>query len=151
MPNNCPGCMAPLPQPSSPSQPSISCDYCGRVVPLEQSWPVAPAATSGNVNMPSNQSQFYTQPNVMVNTAPQRFNPTISSKSRLGAALLAFFLGVFGAHRFYANKTGTGVVMLVLSITVYGLFVTSIWALIDFIMILAGSFTDRDGKKIVTW
>jgi len=151
MPNNCPGCMASLPQPASPSQTSISCDYCGRVVPLEPSQLAAQSATAGNVNMPSNQNQYYTQLNTVVNTAPQRFNLTISSKSRLGAALLAFFLGVFGAHRFYANKTGTGVVMLVLSITVYGLFITSIWALIDFIMILAGSFTDRDGKKIVTW
>jgi len=40
----------------------------------------------------------------------------ISPKSRLAATLLAFFLGGFGAHRFYIGKTGTAVVMLILGI-----------------------------------
>jgi len=40
----------------------------------------------------------------------------ISPKSRLAATLLAWFLGTFGAHRFYLGKMGTAVVMLVLGI-----------------------------------
>ena len=40
----------------------------------------------------------------------------ISPKSRRSTALLAFFLGVFGAHRFYIGKTRTALVMLLLSI-----------------------------------
>lgn len=37
--------------------------------------------------------------------APQR---TASSKSRMTAALLAFFLGGLGAHKFYLGKVGQG-------------------------------------------
>ncbi len=66
-----------------------------------------------------------------------------SDKSRTLAAILAFFFGVFGAHRFYVGKTGTAVVQL---LTIGGL---GIWAFIDFLIILFGEFTDSDGNKIV--
>ena len=69
----------------------------------------------------------------------------ISSKSRLVAALLCFFLGCFGAHRFYLRKTGTAILMLV---TLGGL---GVWALVDLIFILAGSFRDKDGKRVYRW
>ncbi len=52
-------------------------------------------------------------------------------RSRIVAALLAFFLGTLGIHRFYTGRTGSGLVMLVLSITVVGLLVTGPWALVD--------------------
>ena len=64
---------------------------------------------------------------------------------RLVALLLAWFLGVFGAHRFYVGKTGTAVAMI---FTIGGL---GVWALIDFIMIAAGSFTDIDGHPVTVW
>ncbi len=72
-------------------------------------------------------------------------NPNASDKSRLVALLLAWFLGVFGAHRFYVGKTGTAVAMI---FTFGGL---GIWALVDIIMIAAGSFTDIDGRPITVW
>ncbi len=68
-----------------------------------------------------------------------------SPKSRLAAALLAWFLGVFGIHRFYVGKVGTGILMIV---TLGGL---GIWALIDFIMILVGSFKDKEGRVLSNW
>ncbi len=57
-------------------------------------------------------------------------------KDKIAAALLAFFLGIFGVHRFYLGKVGSGIAMLVLTCTLIGIFVTSIWSLIDFIRYL---------------
>lgn len=54
-----------------------------------------------------------------------------SYKNRVVAALLAFFLGTLGIHRFYLGRTGSGITMLVLSITLVGLIVTAPWALVD--------------------
>jgi TM2 domain-containing membrane protein YozV len=37
-------------------------------------------------------------------------------KSKVAAALLAFFLGDFGIHKFYLGKTGQGIIYLTLSV-----------------------------------
>jgi TM2 domain-containing membrane protein YozV len=69
----------------------------------------------------------------------------ISEKSRLVALLLCFFLGGLGIHRFYVGKTGTGILMI---LTIGG---AGIWGLIDLVMIAAGSFTDKEGKRLFRW
>lgn len=71
----------------------------------------------------------------------------ISSKSRLVALLLCFFLGWLGIHRFYAGKIGTGILMIFLMFTGIG----EIWWLIDFLLIAFGAFTDKSGFKIKNW
>ena len=50
-------------------------------------------------------------------------------KSTAATWLLWLFLGVFGAHRFYLGRIGTGIAML---LTLGGLF---IWALVDAFLI----------------
>jgi TM2 domain-containing membrane protein YozV len=47
------------------------------------------------------------------------------------AYVLWLFLGILGAHRFYLGRVGSGVVMLVLSITFFGLIITGVWWLVD--------------------
>ena len=69
----------------------------------------------------------------------------VSERSRLAAALMAFFLGWLGVHRFYVGKIGTAILM-VLTVGGFG-----IWATIDLIMILAGAFTDADGRHVRVW
>jgi TM2 domain-containing membrane protein YozV len=51
------------------------------------------------------------------------------------AYVLWFFLGLLGGHRFYLGRVGSGVVMLVLSITFFGLLITGVWWLVDAFLI----------------
>ncbi len=71
--------------------------------------------------------------------------PNVSPKSRLVAFLLCTFLGVLGIHRFYCNRVGSGIAMI---LTAGGL---GIWLLIDWIVILCGNFRDKEGKVIRNW
>ena len=79
--------------------------------------------------------------------APQKTAPAFSASGKriLPAALLCFFLGFLGVHRFYVGKVGTGILQL---LTLGGL---GIWATIDFVLIIAGIFTDADGNKLDQW
>lgn len=71
---------------------------------------------------------------------------TVSSdKSRGVTFVLAILLGVFGAHRFYAGKVGTGLLQLG---TLGGL---GVWYLYDVILVASGGFTDKDGRRISRW
>lgn len=70
---------------------------------------------------------------------------SVSEKRILPAFLLCFFFGAFGFHRFYVGKIGTGVLQV---LTLGGL---GIWALVDFVMIIIGAFTDKQGNKITQW
>ncbi|MFC3228984.1 zinc-ribbon domain and TM2 domain-containing protein [Marinibaculum pumilum] len=65
-----------------------------------------------------------------------------SEKSMVAAALLCFFFGTFGFHRFYVGKIITGILMI---LTLGGL---GIWTLIDFVMIIVGSFRDKEGLPL---
>jgi TM2 domain-containing membrane protein YozV len=65
-----------------------------------------------------------------------------SDKSGVTVLLLCLFLGTFGVHRFYVGKTGSGLGML---FTLGGF---GVWTLVDFIMILTGSFTDVNGAPV---
>ncbi len=67
----------------------------------------------------------------------------VSDKSFVATLLLCIFLGYLGVHRFYVGKVGTGILML---ITLGGF---GIWTLIDLIMIIVGSFKDKQGRRII--
>lgn len=69
----------------------------------------------------------------------------VSPRTLLPAVLLCFFLGTLGIHRFYVGKVGTGVLMI---FTLGGL---GIWTLIDFIVLLVGSFKDKEGRYLKRW
>jgi hypothetical protein len=68
-----------------------------------------------------------------------------SPRSRTVALLLAGFLGVFGAHRFYVGKGSTAILQLM---TLGGL---GLWWLADLIMIGAGAFRDSEGRLVSSW
>jgi TM2 domain-containing membrane protein YozV len=68
--------------------------------------------------------------------------------------LLAFFLGSLGIHRFYLGYTAIGIVML--SVCVVGSFlccglgamVTSVWSLVEFVLILVNQLPDSNGQSL---
>lgn len=66
----------------------------------------------------------------------------VSDRKKGTAALLCFFFGSLGAHRYYAGKVGSGVGMF---FTLGGL---GIWSLIDFIRILTGGFKDYNNLPL---
>lgn len=68
-----------------------------------------------------------------------------SEKSRGVALALASVLGVFGGHRFYVGKTGTGVLM---AATLGGL---GLWWLYDMILVASGSFRDANDRLVRRW
>jgi TM2 domain-containing membrane protein YozV len=58
-----------------------------------------------------------------------------NKKTALVAYILWFFVGIFGGHNFYLNRTGVAVAQLILSITVVGLVFTVVWVLVDAFLI----------------
>lgn len=60
--------------------------------------------------------------------------------SKTAAVLITFFLGELGVHIFMTGKIGTGIIWL-LTCGVFG-----IGWLVDFIMVLTGKFTDKNGN-----
>jgi TM2 domain-containing membrane protein YozV len=68
-----------------------------------------------------------------------------SEKSRAVALALCIPLGVFGAHRFYVGKIGTGLLQLC---TLGGM---GLLYLYDLITIASGEFRDVDGRRVSLW
>jgi len=99
-------------------------------------------------------------------------NPNASKKSRTATLILCIFFGVLGVHSFYTSKIGIGIARLVIFILGYAfiilglgitaneglllvgyifILISSIWTFIDFILILAGKFKDKEGKRVLNW
>ncbi|WP_375623133.1 MULTISPECIES: hypothetical protein [unclassified Bartonella] len=86
-----------------------------------------------------------------------------SQQSKVTLAVVCFFLGGLGIHRFMVGKVGIGIAILLINILsiislpfTFGLgiigiiFIITPWVLIDFIVILTGNFKDKDGCKITS-
>jgi len=107
---------------------------------------------------PPNQTQaFYGQANPNWNAIPYGDRP--DSNRLMVTILLWFFVGHFGAHRFYLGHINTAVVMLVLEfvglatlcILVGWLFIAAVavWWIIDLVQILTGNLRPTDGGRLV--
>lgn len=105
----------------------------------------------------SSQQQNQAQPTIIINNENANTNTNtntnmnygggmmVSPKSRTVSALLCFFLGYFGVHRFYTGHVGMGVLYLLTG------GVCGIGALIDFVRILLGSYRDSYNLVIKNW
>lgn len=72
-------------------------------------------------------------------------NRRVSRRSRMVALLLAIFLGIFGAHRFYVGRIASGILYLFTE----GLF--GIGVIVDVILIATGAFYDDRGLPLLNW
>ena len=81
-----------------------------------------------------------------------------SKPTKVGAALFAFFLGSFGAHKFYLGYKKQGIIMLVTTLIggllIFPIFIVAIISLIEAILYFSKSDEDFEsvyitGKK--TW
>lgn len=73
--------------------------------------------------------------------APQNLSNEVNA-TWVAALLLCFFLGVFGAHRFFTGRILLGVLQL---LTLGG---CGIWTLIDFILLICGQLKDSNDQYI---
>ena len=70
-----------------------------------------------------------------------------NQKSMIIAAILAFFLGSFGAHNFYLGFTKRAILQIVLTVVTCG--IGGIWGFVEFIMLLVGHINkDANGVPL---
>ena len=100
----------------------------------------------GNNEQPNNMNQNYNNQNY---NNGQNYNANPQAKSKIAAGLLGIFLGGFGVHNFYLGYTGKAVAQLLITLLTcgFGAFISSIWGLIEGILILTGSI-NVDGAGI---
>lgn len=144
------------------------CEYCGTEAKRDD----MPGVNNGNAQANNATTQtiinnYYTAPNggifanqSAVNPAPQTpaqvnnqsvyrsatvasgSTEVTSSRNKVVMIILWFFLGVIGAHHFYAGRIGMGLLYLFTG----GL--CGIGLLVDLILILTGNYRDCEGKLV---
>jgi TM2 domain-containing membrane protein YozV len=80
-----------------------------------------------------------------------RPNAPATDKSKVAAALLAFFFGAIGAHKFYLGYTKEGLTMLLIAVLTLGVgaAVTGTIAFIEFIIYITKS--DEEFERIYVY
>lgn len=112
------------------------CRYCGNRLPWRQAEP-APAPAP----VPAPAQQVVVHVHNSYTPPPQALRP-LSRQKRWAAFFLCLFFGVWGVHRFYMGKIGTGILYLF----TFGCFGFG-W-LIDLIVIFVGGATDKAGYRL---
>ena len=136
------------------------CKSCGKEIPEGQELcDECAAKNSENVVVEGETVQNNTQENTTSTnedsakeaTVVNNTNTNPNAKSKMAAGLLGILLGGFGVHNFYLGYTGKALAQLLISVLSCGTLavVSSIWGLIEGIMILTGSInTDANGNPL---
>lgn len=113
----------------------FKCAYCGTTV-MANSEPTESQPPQYAVPQPPQ----YAAPQPPQYAAPQQQPREMKNKTT--AALLALFLGAFGAHKFYLRQTGVGIIYLIF----FWAYIPGIIAFIEFIIFLTMSQEEFDRK-----
>lgn len=137
----CPNC-------GEPNAPGAKyCGLCGEQLPITRCYcpdcgrsygaEIAYCVECGTMTLPGDPPRKKER-----RARPGRRNERLSDRSWLVTLILSAVLGVFGVHRFYAGKIGTGILYLL----TFGCF--GIGWLVDIITIACGGFRDKYGNLI---
>lgn len=81
-------------------------------------------------------------------TLSKKINKLTNDRSMVIYLILAWFLGIFGAHKFYVGKNGQGIAMLLMGTIGWLLILPGIavcfWALVDFVIGLCNVSTPEN-------
>lgn len=121
------------------------CSFCGTKIVSGEHVYVHHVNSEQKQETPPQQNYTYVTNNYYTNEQPNRSWEAVSEKSRTAALLLCLFFGYLGVHHFYAGRIGLGILYLFTG----GLFI--IGAIVDFVMIIAGTFKDSNGREIKRW
>lgn len=140
------------------SNKSVYCQYCGQKNYLPKDFKNPAELNDTDALSPMNRHRPYQRTPVQKYRSPDHpfvspaFQSSIhttdffySPKRRGIAALLCLFLGIFGFHRFYVGKIGTGLIWFLK----FGL--CGVGFFLDLFMILCGNFRDRDDRRLSRW
>lgn len=116
------------------------CKACG--VELDADSVFCPKCGSKQENEPKKQEQNPIIVNVQQSNVQQNNGLGVSTCRKWTAFILCLLFGGLGVHRFYVGKGGTGILWLLTC----GLFCIG-W-IVDLIMILTGSFSDKQGRPL---
>ncbi len=132
---------------------------------------------NGGSRIISKKEKMLGQNSPTINISVPGAQKAISSKSRAVSAVLCVLLGGFGVHNFYLGKVGRGVFQAFLTVCEFILFglgalmgeehetmavifgmmgfvplgILCIWLLIEFLMILCGSYRDGEDQLLKKW
>ena len=123
----CPVCGAPL--------EGEVCTYCGHRLKTSINNSTVQSQNANNISIVTNVVNNNSQ-----NISNQVIN--VSKKNKITALILCVLFGLFGVHRFYVGKVGTGLLYLFTG----GLFL--IGYIVDIILIITGKFTDKFGLEL---
>ena len=136
----CPNCGAKLE--TDGSLKKAFCQYCGTALLVDHEKRNMEWDNAEEAGYQFERGRMKAQQEAYQQSYPYDNYSAYSDKDRVTALLLCFFLGIFGAHHFYAGRTGMGLLYLFTA----GLF--GIGWLVDIILIACGSFKDRWGRYI---
>lgn len=101
--DECPGCGAILPITHSAS---VKCAYCGRVIVVDEDAMKYKRMSQTKMEVRKEQMQDHLETIFDQNT---RVDPKGKAKNKWVSFILCFFLGFYGAHKFYEGKIGMGI------------------------------------------